>query len=66
MAERSASDAATCRGCGGPTNGTLVYCDECYRKGGSTASAATGRFHAVRWRWRYWIEWRLIGRKGPL
>jgi hypothetical protein len=23
-------------------------------------------FHWFRWRWRYFIKWRLIGRKGPL
>lgn len=24
------------------------------------------RFHGIRWRWRYYIKWRLVGRKGPL
>ena len=29
-------------------------------------AASREPLHGIRWRWRYYIKWRLIGRKGPL
>jgi len=32
----------------------------------SDAAERSERFHALRWRWRYFVVWRLWHRRGPL
>lgn len=47
-----------CWNCGEPV--TFEAQHACY------AHLPSERFHSLRWRWRYYVGWRLIGRKGPL